>query len=113
MAHTSGPIVRYYARTVELDGRRADEAGVRADLEALPSLLDHVEELLADGTLTPDEPNAATLQVLSTVRTLEAFEDLREYLGSRQCTVPARELFPRLPGDVPPFLPADWLTALG
>src|SRR5919204_6367028 len=30
------PAVRYYARTIEADGRRASEAGVRADLAALP-----------------------------------------------------------------------------
>src|SRR5207248_1813910 len=36
------PAVEWYVRTVEADGRRATEAGVRADLAALPALLANV-----------------------------------------------------------------------
>jgi hypothetical protein len=86
--------------------------GVRDDLIALPALLDRVDELLADGTLVTDPPNAAALQILSTVRTLEAFSDLRELIGSRNCADAARELFPRYAGSLPRFLPGDWLTSV-
>src|SRR5437588_449918 len=55
------PAVEWYVRTVETDGRRATAAQVRADLSALPALLDQVDRLLGDGTLTVDPPNAATL----------------------------------------------------
>ena len=55
---------------------------------------------------------AAALQILSTVRTLEAFSDLRELIGSRNCADAARELFPRYAGSLPRFLPGDWLTSV-
>jgi glutathione S-transferase len=48
VARMAVPLARYYTRTIEVDGRRATEAGVRADLEALPALLDHVEQLSAE-----------------------------------------------------------------
>ena len=104
----SGPVAKYYARTVEPGGRRADEAGVRADLAELPALLDRADALLADGTLATDPPNAATLQVLSSARFLAAFQDLRPYL-ERPTAAVARELFPDYPEPIPPFLPRDWL----
>ncbi len=102
------PIARYYARGIELDGRRADEAGVRADLSALPDMLDHVDALLADGTLATDPPNAATLQVLSSVRLLVAMVDLRDLIEGPAATA-ARELFPDYPVHLPAFLPQGWL----
>jgi glutathione S-transferase len=108
LARVGGPLVSYYARTNEPDGRRANEEGVRADLLALPALLDRVDSLLADGTLAINPPNAASLQILSSVRALDAFDDLSELLGPRPCAAAARELFPRYAGAIPHFLPAGW-----
>jgi glutathione S-transferase len=107
-AVVSGPVSRYYARTSESDGRRADEPGVRADLAAVPALLDHADGLLADGTLATDPPNAATLQVLASIRLLAALEDLRPY-RERPSVAAARALFPHYPEPIPPFLPPEWL----
>ncbi len=109
LARVSAPVVRWYARATELDGRRADEGGVRADLAALPTLLDHADSLLADGTLTTDPPNAASLQILSSVRVLAVFADLGGYLEGRPSTAAAHEVFPSYPGALPPYLPRDWL----
>jgi glutathione S-transferase len=103
------PAVEWYVRTIEADGRRATRAGVKADLEALPALLDHADRLLADGTLTLDPPNAATLQILSTVNVLGRFADLAELVGSHACAEPARELFPHYRTGLPPFLDPEWL----
>jgi glutathione S-transferase len=111
LVRTSGPLIRYYGRTIEADGRRADEGGVRADLAALPHLLEHADELLRDGTLTLDPANAASVGVLSTVRLLLAFEDLRDLVDARACAAAARRLFPDYPGTLPRFLPRDWLPA--
>jgi glutathione S-transferase len=112
LAAAMQPAFAYYARTVEADGRRATEAGVRADLAALPAMFDRVDGLMADGTLTVDPPNAATLQILITVRVLEAFADLREFVQSRPCARPAQELFPSYPADVPRFLNGEWLEPI-
>ena len=99
----------WYGRTVEADGRRATEAGVRADLAALPALLDRADALLADGTLTLDPPNAATLQIMATINVLGRFADLAELVASHACAEVARELFPSYGGELPPFLSAEWL----
>ena len=105
------PVLAYYARTVESDGRRADESGVRADVAALPGMLEHVDELLSEGTLTLDPPNAATLQVLATVRLLGSFEDLRPLLNAPPCAEPADRLFAEYKVAVPHFIPAEWLDS--
>ncbi len=111
VARLSAPAARYYARLRESDGRRADAAGLRADFRLLPALLDHADALLAEGVLTLDPPNAASLQVLSSVRVLGAFSDL-DGLLERPCGAAARELFPDYPEPIPRFLPAPWLAAL-
>jgi glutathione S-transferase len=103
------PAIEWYVRTVEADGRRATEAGVRADLAALPALLDHVDRLIDDGTLTLDPPNAATLQIMASVNLMGRFADLAELVASHACAEPARELFPRYRAELPPFLDSEWL----
>lgn len=105
------PVVRYYANTPELDGRSGGEDGVRDSLAELPALLDHVDELLADGTLSTNPPNAATLQILSAVRTLGVFSDLREVFAERPSLSASWEigLSPRELPTVPSFLPGEWL----
>jgi glutathione S-transferase len=106
------PAVAYYARTTEADGRRATEAGVRADLAALPAMLDHVDQLLDAGTLMLDPPNAAALQILVTVQVLSAFEDLSGHVQAHRSAAPARGLFPGNPAKVPRFLEREWLEPL-
>lgn len=109
MSTTMRPVFGYYARTTEADGRRGNEAGARADLQALPGMLDHVDQLLADGTLTLDPPNAATLQILSTVNALDAFEDLHDLVRAHACAERAEQLFEKYPAAVPRFLAPEWL----
>jgi glutathione S-transferase len=109
LARLSVPAARYFARTVESDGRRATEAGIRADLEALPGLLDHADRLFAEGILQTDPPNAATLQVLSSIRLLDGHADLHDAIADRPSVRAARQLFPDYPGEIPRFLPPEWL----
>ncbi len=103
------PALEWYLRTVEADGRRATAAGVRADLEALPALLDHVDRLLGDGTLTLDPPNAATVQIMASVNLMGRFADLAELVASHASAEPARELFPQYRAKLPLFLDPGWL----
>jgi glutathione S-transferase len=93
------PAAKYYARAVG-----ADEPAVRRALDELPGTLARVDALLADGVLTPDAPDAATLQVLCSVRALDGFADLHDRVAAHPCAAPARELFPDYP-EIPAFLP--------
>jgi glutathione S-transferase len=103
------PVVEWYLHTVEADGRRATEAGVRADLAALPALLDRVDWLLSNGTLILDPPNAATLQIMASVSLIGRFADLAALVASHACAEPARELFAGYRAELPPFLDPGWL----
>jgi glutathione S-transferase len=83
----------------------ADEATVRETIRRLPGLLDHVDGLLADGTIGGDQPNAADFQILSGVRVLLEFEDLGHLIEGRPCVAAARSLFPTWIGPIPRGLP--------
>jgi len=109
VAAALAPVLAYYARTLEADGKRGTTAAVRADLAALPRLLDHADRLLGEGTLVTDPPNAASLQVLSAVRVLDTFEDLQRLVRAHACAEAARQLFPEYPAELPRYLPAEWL----
>jgi glutathione S-transferase len=57
-AATAGPIIK-----AELKIQKASREAVQADLERVPQLLDHVDELLEQGVIGGDEPNAADYQI--------------------------------------------------
>lgn len=105
-ARLSVPVARYYAR---LSG--ADAAAAQRVLSGLEPMLARVDGLLADGTLQTDPPNAAALQVLSTIRALHAFTDLHALVDAHPAATVAREVFPEYSGPVPRFIPPAWLPA--
>jgi glutathione S-transferase len=107
-ARLSGLNARYYARLAH-----ADEAAVRRDLATLPQALDRADELLAQGVLAVDPPNAAALQILSTVAALAGFSDLHDLVASHPVATPAQRLFADFPGPIPAFLPPAWLAEAG
>ena len=94
----------------EMRLNRSTDAGVQADLAALPTLLDHVDALLADGVLGSDSPNAADFQIATSVRLLLCFEDLRKAIDGRPAGAYARTLVPDFPGEIPRVLPAAWIA---
>lgn len=99
-SRVAGPVAMYYARAV-----RANADRVRRDVAELPGMLDRVDELLDQKVLTRDPPNAATLQIMCTVRSLLGFSDFAEQVGARSFAPLARELFPHFPPEqVPPFV---------
>src|SRR5947209_472219 len=112
LAAAMRPLMGYYARTLESDGRRGSEDSVRADLSGLSGMLDRVDLLLGDGTLALEPPNAAALQVLATVRLLDAFADLRPMVREHACAEPASRLFAGYPVELPPFMKPEWLALL-
>jgi glutathione S-transferase len=87
-----------------------DEAA-RADIAGLPRQLDRVDAWIAEGILGGERPNAADLQIGSTVRLLLTIGDVAGLIRGR----PAEGLtryFPPMHGEVAPgVLPAEWLSA--
>jgi glutathione S-transferase len=94
------PVIRQLARI-----SHADEATVRATVRDLSALLDHVDALIADGTIGGGQPNAADFQILASVRVLLEFDDLAHLLEARACAPAARLLYPDWDGPIPSGLP--------
>lgn len=88
----------------------ASEEVTRADLRDLPGQLDHGDALIEAGVIGGEQPNAADLQIFSSVALLLALGDLRPLVEGRPAAAHARRLFPAFPGDAPAgILPAEWI----
>jgi glutathione S-transferase len=102
------PALPLTARLMAVKNKARDDAA-RADLAALPGALDEIDGWIAEGLLGGESPNAADLQIGSTIRLLMSIGDVRPLIETR----PAARLagyFPALAGEVPAgTLPADWL----
>jgi glutathione S-transferase len=90
---------------------RATDAAARSDLAALKGQLDRIDGWIAEGLLGAERPNAADLQIGSTIRLLMSVGDVRPLIEGRP-TATLTRYFPALPGEIPPgVLPAEWLPA--
>lgn len=88
---------------------KAREETVRADLAALPAQLDRIDGWIADGLLGGERPNAADLQIGSTIRLLGTVADVRPLIDGRAAVALAR-YFPPISGVIPAgTLPAAWI----
>jgi glutathione S-transferase len=84
---------------------QTDRDGARRALERLPGYLNRVDAWIAGGTLgDPEHPNAADLQIGSTVRLLLTIADARRHLEKRACAAMARRLFPQVDGELPAYI---------
>lgn len=108
------PVMVFFARHVSKAGARQ----VREDLARLPELLDRTDALVEDGTIGGGRPNAADLQILTSIRLLIAHEDLRPLVAPRPCGRAALRLIPDFPRSgrdalppVPAALPPEWLPS--
>jgi len=108
------PVMVFFGRVVS----KASGAQVRRDLARLPELLDRADALLAQGTIGGAEPNAADLQILTSLRLLIAHEDLRPIVAPRPSGQAALRLIPDFPRPgrdalppVPAALPPGWLPS--
>ena len=103
------PALPLTARLMALKNGARDEAA-RADLAALPGLLERIDGWVQEGVLGGERPNAADLQIGSTIRLLASIGDVAPLLAGR----PSQRLadyFPALSGAVPAgALPDAWLS---
>ena len=104
---TSAPII---AASVRFN--RADDASVRADLAALPGVLDRVDDWIEEGVLGGETLNAADLQVATSLRLLMTLDDVRGAIADRPAGELATQVVPDFPGHVGPIFPAAWLEPL-
>ena len=104
---TAAPIV-----ALEVRFNQASDENVRADLAALPGMLQRIDDWIAAGVLGGEEPNAADLQIATSVRLLLTLQDLRPAIDSRPAGKLARRFVPDFAGDAPPVLPPEWLAPL-
>jgi glutathione S-transferase len=89
----------------------AQDERVQADLAALPAQLDHIDAWIADGVLGGEQPNAADLQIGSSIRLLLTVGDVRPVVVGRPAESLTRWFDPQ-EGEVPVgTLPAEWLPA--
>jgi glutathione S-transferase len=80
------------------------------DLQALPAKIDHIDELIADGVIGGDQPNAADLQIGATLEVLACVGDLRPLLAGRPAERMAARWFSGRQGDIPAgAFPAGWV----
>ena len=104
---TAAPIV-----ALEVRFNDAGDENVRADLAALPGMLQRIDDWIATGVLGGEAPNAADLQIATSLRLLLTLQDLRPAIDARPAGELARRFVPDFPGDAPPVLPPEWLEPL-
>jgi glutathione S-transferase len=104
---TAAPIVAMSARFNE-----ATDDRVREDLAALPEKLERIDAWIAGGVLGGEPPNAADLQIATSVALLMTLDDLRPAIESRPAGQLAKRIDPEFPGRAPAILPPAWLQPL-
>ena len=104
------PAMPLTARLMAIRNAARDDA-VRADVAALPSQLGRIDAWIGEGLIGGPQPNAADLQIGSSIRLLASIGDIRPLLAGH----PAERLaayFPPLAGEVPAgALPPELLAA--
>jgi glutathione S-transferase len=104
-AHTNAPLARRFANAVGASDER-----IRRDLAELPEKLDRADELVGDGTLSLEQPNAATFQIGTSIRALCLFPQLQPLIEGRPCGDIAHSVLPEYP-QAPVELPREWLAS--
>jgi glutathione S-transferase len=98
VARAGAPLV---AR-VEIRLNRTSDALAAQRMRELPGNLDRIDAWISDGTIgDPQLPNAADLQILSTIRLMQTFADVRPLLDDRPLADAALALFPHCDGELP------------
>jgi glutathione S-transferase len=103
------PAMPLTARLMAIKNKASDDAA-RADIAALPDQLERVDGWIGAGLLGGEQPNAADLQIGSTVRLLMSIGDLRPLLADRPAASLTRYFPPMVGGVEPGVLPAEWVA---
>jgi glutathione S-transferase len=90
---------------------KARDASARADIAALPGQLDRVDRWIAEGLIGGEQPNAADLQIGSTIRLLLSIGDVRPLVENRPAASLAKWFPPLVGGIEAGVLPAEWFPA--
>jgi glutathione S-transferase len=99
------PAARHLANKVDADGQ------IQRAIGQVPEVLDHVDELISEGVIGGEEPNAADFQIASSVRALLNVKDLDPVVQGRPATELALRLLPEFGTDFPAgLLPAEVLA---
>jgi glutathione S-transferase len=103
--HLPAAVVRFSAPVIaDLEARlnRTDDEVARSALTELPAQLDKIDAWIANQTVgDPEHPNAADLQLASTLRMLLTVADARPLIDGRPCAELAIRLFPNMDGELP------------
>jgi glutathione S-transferase len=95
---------------------RREQAGsterIRRDWDELPGHLDHVDELIAAGTIGGRERNAADYQIGTTLRVILACADFESLIAGRPAEDLARGVWPHYSQRMPPMLPPELTGAI-
>jgi glutathione S-transferase len=103
------PALPLTARLMAIRNKAKDEH-VRADLGALAGQLAKIDAWIEEGLLGAEQPNAADLQIGSTVRLLQTIADVRPLLDGHRASELTR-YFPPMVGEIPAgTLPAELLA---
>jgi glutathione S-transferase len=97
LAARMAPPVAALARRVN----DATDENVRRDLDALPGLIDRVDELIERGVIGGDERNAADFQIATSVSLLLTMDDIRPMIEGRPAERLARAIVLHQPGHTP------------
>jgi len=104
------PAMPATAKLMAFKNKAKDETA-KVDIAALPGQLDQVDSWIEDGLIGGERPNAADLQIGSTIRLLLSIGDVRPLIDGRPAAKLAR-YFPPMVGEVQAgILPSEWLPA--
>ena len=106
-AWINAPSARYMADKVDSD----DE--IQNAVTQVPVVLDQVDELIGEGVIGGEEPNAADFQIATSVRALLTVQDLKPVFEGRPAAQFAMRLVPGFGNDFPAgLLPAELLDSV-
>ena len=101
------PLSWYFSRVVS----GSTDDSVRAELAAIPAQIDHVDELIASGVIGGEQPNAADIQIATSLRVLLNFPQVRPLIEGRPAGELAMRIAPKFGGKLPIEVPAEWVPA--